>query len=62
MGGYSESETFGTPNTPATPTTPTSEDTPIEKIDGMIRPMGRKAAKRKAKEKTHDLVLDVVAK
>ena len=62
VGGYSESETSGSPSTPDTPTTPASEDTPTEEVGELIRPIGRKAAKRKAKEKAQDLVLDVVTK
>jgi len=62
VGGYSESETSGSPSTPGTPTIPPSEDTPIEEVGGLICPIGRKAAKRKAKERVHDLVLDVVTK
>jgi len=62
VGGYTESETFGTPSTPGIPTTPVIEDTPTEEVGGLIRPIGRKAAKKKAKEKAHDLVLDVLIK
>ena len=62
VGGYSESETSGSPSTPDTPTTDASEDTATEQVGGLIRPIGRKAAKRKAKERAHDSVLDVVTK
>ena len=62
VGGYSEGETSGSPSTPDTPTTPASEDTPTEKVGGLICPIGRKPAKRKAKERAHELVLDVVTK
>lgn len=34
--------------------TPTSIDTPTEKFGGLIRPIGRKAANRKTKEKVED--------
>ena len=62
VGGYTESDTSGTSSTPGTSTTPTSEDIPIEEVAGLIRPMGRKAAKRKAKKKAHGLVLDLIVK
>jgi len=62
VGGYSGSETSDSPSTPDTLTTPASEDTPTEEVGGLIRPIGRKAAKRKAKERAHDSVLDVVTK
>jgi len=60
VGGYSESETSGSPSTPDTPTTPASEDTPTEEVGGLLRPIGRKATKRNAKMKVQDLAVDVV--
>jgi len=60
VGEYSESETSDSPSTLDTPITDASEDTATEQVGGLIRPIGRKAAKRKAKERTHDSVLDIV--
>jgi len=60
VGGYTESDTSSTSGTLGTPTIFASEDTPIEEAGGLICPIGRKAAKRKAKEIAHDSVLDVV--
>ena len=57
MGAYSDSSSSSTPTTsgtPSTPITPASEDTPTEEGGGLLRPIGRKAAKRKAKEKVDD--------
>ena len=62
VGGYSESETSGSPTIIDTPTTPASDDTPTEEVGGLIRPIERKVAKRKAKERAHASVLDVVTK
>ena len=62
VGGYTESETSDSPSTPETPTTDASEDTTTEQVGRLTRPIGRKAAKRKAKERAHDSILDVVTK
>ena len=58
MVAYFESDT---PSTPSTPTTLASEAL-IEEISGLICPIGRKTAKRKAKEQVADPVLDLVTK
>ena len=57
VGPYSESDTPGTPTAPATPV---SEGTPTEVVGGLIRPIGTKAAKRKAKALITNPVLDIV--
>jgi len=63
MGTYSDSSSPGTPTTPQTPSTPItpgSEDTPNEEGGELLRPIGRKAAKRKAKEKVEDPYMEVL--
>ena len=65
MGTYYESDTLSTPGTPSipdTPVTPTSEDIRTKKVGGLIRSIGRKAAKRKAKGQVTYPVLDLVTK
>jgi len=49
LGGHSESSSPGTPSTPTTPINLDSDDTPTIEVGGIIRPMDRKAVKRKAK-------------
>ena len=64
MGAYSDTSSPGgstTPWTPSTPTTPASDGTPIEEGGGLLRPIGRKAAKRKAKEKVEDPYMEVLS-
>jgi len=64
MGAYSDTSSPGTPTTPGTPSTPLtpgSEGTPNEEGDGLLRPIGRKAAKRKAKEKVENPYVEVLA-
>ena len=64
MGAYSDTSSPGTPTTletPFTPITPGSEGTPNEEGGGLLRPIGRKAAKRKAKEKVEDPCVEVLA-
>ena len=46
---------------PTTLATPFSESTPTEVVGGLIRPIGTKVAKRKAKELSTDPVLDIVS-
>ena len=65
MGAYSETSSPGTPTTPGTPSTPVtpgSDGTPIEEGGGLLRPIGRKAAKRKAKEKVEDPYAEILSK
>jgi len=65
MGAYFDSSFPGnpsTPNTPSTLMTPGSEDTPNEEGDGLLHPIGRKAAKRKAKEKVEHPYMEVMTK
>ena len=57
----SESDSPSTPTTLTTLASPSSENTPTEVVGGLIRPIGTKAAKRKAKELVADPVLDIVA-
>ena len=54
--------TLGTPSTLGTPINVDSDDTPTTKVDGIIRPMGRKAAKRKAKAQSEDPMEEVMMK
>ena len=64
MGAYSDTSSPGTPTTPGTPFTPItpgSEGTPNEEGGGLLRPIGRKAAKRKAKEKVEDPYVEVLS-
>jgi len=64
-GVYFDSSSYVTPTTPVTPSSPInsgSEDTPTKKEGGLLCPIGRKAAKRKAKEKVEDPVLDIISK
>ena len=52
LGVHSDNSSPETPETPSTPGTPVnvnSDDTPTTEVGGIMRPMGRKAAKRKAK-------------
>jgi len=65
MGAYSDSSSPGTPSTPGTPSitiTSESEDTLNEERGRLFRPIGRKAAKRKAKEKVEDPYMEVMTK
>jgi len=65
MGAYSDSSFPGTPSTPgapSTPITPAGEDTPNEEGGGLLPPIGRKAAKKKAKEKLEDPYMEVMTK
>jgi len=55
-------DTASTLGTPSTLITPGSEDTPNEEGGGLLRPIGRKAAKMKAKEKVEDPYMDVMTK
>ena len=57
----SSPSTPSTPGTSSTPIAPGSEDTPTEG-GGLLRPIRRKAAKRKVKEKVEDPVLDILSK
>jgi len=63
MGAYSDSSSPDTPSTPRTLSTPItlgSEDTPNEEGGGLLRSIGRKAAKRMAKEKVEDPYMEVM--
>jgi len=65
MGAYSDNSSPSTPSTPGTPSipiTPESEDTPNEEGGGLVRRIGRKAVKRKAKEKVEDPYMDIMTK
>ena len=62
LGGHSESSSPVTPSTPTTPINLDSDDTPTFEVGGIVRPMGRKAAKRKAKAQAPDLVVEVLTK
>ena len=65
MGVHSDtfySETPGTPSTPCTPVNVNSDETLTTKVGGIIRPMGRKAAKRKAKAAAEDPMVEVMMK
>ena len=61
-GGHSETSFPGTPSTPNTPINLDSDDTPTFEVGGIVRPMGQKAAKRKAKAKTDDPLTEVISK
>jgi len=62
LGGHSESSSPGTPSTPTTPINLDSDDTPIFEVGGIVRPMGRKPAKRKAKAQVPDPAVEVLTK
>ena len=62
LGGYSKSTSPGTPSIPTTPINLDSDDTPTVEVGGIIRPMGKKAAKRKAKAQANDPVVEVLTK
>ena len=49
MDGHSDTSFLGTPVTPTIPSTPINVNTLATEVGGIIRPMGRKAAKRKTK-------------
>jgi len=58
-GAYSNNSN---PGTPPAPLTPGSENTPIQEGGVLLYPYGRKAVKRRAKEKVANPVLDVTTK
>ena len=60
--GHSESSSPRTPSTPTTPINLDSDDIPTFEAGGIIRPMGKKAAKRKAKAQADDPVIEVLTK
>jgi len=62
VGGHSDNSSPGTPSTPSTPVNLDSDDTPTIEVGGIIRPMGRKAAKRKAKAQANDPLVEVMTK
>ena len=62
FGGHSESSSPVTPSTPTTPINLDSDDTPTCEVGGIIRPIGKKAAKRKAKAQTDDPLVEVLSK
>ena len=64
LGGHSDISpgTPGTSSTPSTPSNVNSYDTPTTEVCGIIRPMGRKAANRKAKAVAEDLMVEVMIK
>jgi len=51
-----------TPSTFGTPVNVDSDDTPTTEVGGIIRPMGRKAAKRKVKAVVEDPMVEVMTK
>jgi len=62
LDGHSDTSSPGTPSTPSTPINLDSDDTPTTEVGGIIRPMGRKAAKRKAKAQVDDPLVEVMTK
>jgi len=63
--GYSDNfapNTSGSISTPGTSGTIDSDDTPMHKVGGIIRSIGRKAPKRKAKAVAEDLMVEVMTK
>ena len=62
MGGHSDTASPGTPSTPSTPINLDSDDTPTTKVGGIIRPMGTKVAKRKAKAQDDNPLVEVMTK
>jgi len=62
LGGHSEASSFGTPSTPTTPINLDSDDTPTVEVGGIVRPMGRKTAKRKANAQAPNPVVEVLTK
>ena len=62
LGGRSESSSPMTPSTPTTPINLDSDDTLIVEVGGIVRPMGRKTAKRKAKAQVPNPVVEVLSK
>ena len=62
LGGHSKSSSPGTPSTRTTAINLDSDDTPTFEVGGIVRPMGRKAAKRKAKAQALDPVVEVLTK
>jgi len=62
LGGHSDSSFPRTPSTPTTPINLDNDDTLTIEVGGIIRPMGKKAAKRKAKAQANDPVVEVLTK
>uniref|UniRef100_A0A7C9EU27 No apical meristem-associated C-terminal domain-containing protein n=1 Tax=Opuntia streptacantha TaxID=393608 RepID=A0A7C9EU27_OPUST len=62
LGGHSETSSPRTPSTPTTPRNLDSDDTPTAEVGGIIRTMGRKAAKRKSKVQAKDPIVEVTTK
>ena len=54
LDGHSNTSSPGTPSAPSTPLNLYSDNTPTTEVGGIIRPMGRKAPKRKAKAQAYD--------
>ena len=62
LGGHFEASSPATPSTPATPINLDSDDTPTVEVGGIVRPMGRKTAKRKVKAQAPNPVVEVLSK
>jgi len=62
FGSHSETSFPGTPSTPTTPINLDNDETPTFEVGEIIRPMGKKAAKRKAKAQTDDPFVEAMSK